>query len=105
VAYLLCSYNASCDFGSGGWAEGPSSPGGNVRWDQPPQRIHPTSGRGGVKTAVIKVPFNLNGIATPDGTHPTGRRVTVLRTKIFGAVFTLIGLATAYFFVLLPIEE
>jgi len=73
--------------------------------DQPRNGIHPTATRGGsVKTALIKARLNLNGIATPDGTHPTGRFVTVLRTKIWGAVFTLTGLATAYFFILRPIE-
>jgi hypothetical protein len=69
------------------------------------EAIHPGGGRGGdIKNAIVKAWFNLNGIATPDGTHPTGRRVTVLRTKILGAVFTLTGLASAYFFILRPIE-
>jgi hypothetical protein len=73
--------------------------------DQPPQRDHPTGGRGTIRTRFVNAWSNLNGIATPDGTHPTGRRVTVLKTKIIGAVFTLIGLTAAYFFVLRPIEE
>jgi hypothetical protein len=59
----------------------------------------------GVRTNIFKAWLNLNGIATPDGAHPTGRRVSVLRTKIFGVASTLAGLATAYFFILRPIEE
>ena len=73
--------------------------------DQPRQGIHPTGERGGAKTNIVKAWLNLNGIATPDGTHPTGRHVTVLRTKILGAVSTLTGLVTAHFFILRPIEE
>jgi hypothetical protein len=73
--------------------------------DQPPKPIQPIDRRGGIKTSIVNAWANLNGIASPDGTHPTGRRVTVLRTKIIGAVFTVIGLATAYFFILRPIEE
>ena len=58
-----------------------------------------------IGTNIAKAWLNLNGIATPDGAHPTGRRVSVLRTKIFGALTALIGLATAYFFILRPIVE
>jgi hypothetical protein len=58
-----------------------------------------------IGTNIAKAWLNLNGIATPDGAHPTGRRVSVLRTKIFGGLTTLTGLATAYFFILRPIEE
>jgi hypothetical protein len=58
-----------------------------------------------IGTNIAKAWLNLNGIATPDGVHPTGRRVSVLRTKIFGAITTLTGLAMAYFFILRPIVE
>ncbi|MGD0271887.1 MAG: hypothetical protein ABSB14_22670 [Candidatus Sulfotelmatobacter sp.] len=54
---------------------------------------------------IAKAWLNLNGIATPDGAHPTGRRVSVLRTKIGGALISLIGLVTGYFFILQPLEE
>jgi hypothetical protein len=37
------------------------------------------------RTNIFKAWLNLNGIATPDEEHPTGRRVSVLRTKSFGA--------------------
>jgi hypothetical protein len=57
------------------------------------------------KAEIAKAWLNLNGVATPDGSHPTGRHITVLRTKILGAVSTLIALVTAYFFILRPIEE
>jgi hypothetical protein len=59
----------------------------------------------GVRTNLVKAWLNLNGIATPDGVHPTGRRVSLLRTKMFGVASTLTGLATAYFFILRPIED
>jgi hypothetical protein len=54
---------------------------------------------------MTKAWLNLSGIATPDGMHPTGRRHSALRAKIVGAVFTLTGLSTAYFFIVRPIEE
>jgi hypothetical protein len=75
-------------------------------FDQPGQRMQQT-GRRRVsgRHAMMKAWLNLNGAATPDGAHPTGRRVSVVRTKIIGAAFTLTGLATAYFFIFLPIEE
>jgi hypothetical protein len=57
------------------------------------------------RTNIFKAWLNLNGIATPDEEHPTGRRVSVLRTKSFGAASTLTGLATAYFFILRPIID
>ena len=53
----------------------------------------------------MKAWFNLNGVATPDGAHPTGRRVSVLGTKIIGAACALIGLVSGYCFIFLPIEE
>jgi hypothetical protein len=58
-----------------------------------------------VRTNIFKAWLNLNGIATPDGTHPTGRRVSVFRTKIFGVASTVTGLVTAYFFILRPVIE
>lgn len=74
--------------------------------DQLGQRKQQTRGRGvGGRNAMMKAWLNLNGVATPDGAHPTGRRVRVLRTKIIGAAFALTGLLTAYFFIVLPIEE
>jgi hypothetical protein len=73
--------------------------------DQTPQPI-PSADRGAsMKTRIAQAWLNLNGIATPDGAHPTGRRVTVLRTKTIGAVCTFTGLATAYLFILRPIQE
>jgi hypothetical protein len=57
------------------------------------------------RTEIVKAWLNLNGIATTDGTHPTGRRVSVLRTKVLGLASILAGLATAYFFIVRPIIE
>ena len=59
----------------------------------------------GVRKNIHNAWLNLNGIATPDGPHPTGRHVSVLRTKILGAAFVLTGLGTAHLFILRPLEE
>jgi hypothetical protein len=59
----------------------------------------------GIQSRIKKAWLNLNGIATPDGAHPTGRRVTVLRTRVIGTVLVLTSLATGHFFILRPIEE
>jgi len=58
-----------------------------------------------VRTSIVRAWLNLNGVATPDGVHPTGRHVSILRAKVLGAATALIGLVTAYFFILRPIEE
>ena len=66
--------------------------------------IHSAGGHGSVKANIAKAWLNLNGIATPDGAHPTGRRVSVLRTRTLGVVFTFIGVVTAYLFIVRPLE-
>jgi hypothetical protein len=74
--------------------------------DQIPPGTHPPAeSDGSLRANLTKAWLTLNGIATPEGAHPTGRHVSVLRTKIWGVVFALGGLATAYYFILRPIEE
>jgi hypothetical protein len=58
-----------------------------------------------IQSRIKEAWLNLNGIATPDGEHPTGRRATVLRARVIGTALVLTSLATAYFFILRPIEE
>jgi len=65
----------------------------------------PNAHLGGARGEIIRALRTLSGIPTPDGTHPTGRHFSLLRTRIGGAIFTLAGLITAYIFILKPVEE
>jgi hypothetical protein len=58
-----------------------------------------------IRHSIVQAWLNLNGVATPDGAHPTGRHVSIFRTKVLGVAATLIGLVTGYFFILRPIAE
>ena len=74
--------------------------------DQQGKRAYPPGGFiRRMKAELIKSCLILSGIATPDGTHPTGRHFTILRAKINASVLTLAGFASTYFFVVLPIRE
>ncbi|GEM_PF-2688006 len=57
------------------------------------------------RNALIKSWLILYGIPTPDGEHPTGRRISALRSKVLGAVCAVIGLVTTYYFIWRPIEN
>jgi hypothetical protein len=72
---------------------------------QPRQWILTAAQAPGIRGEFFKSLLILHGFATPDGSHPTGRRVSVLRSKVGGAILLLTGLAAAYFFILRPIED
>ena len=57
------------------------------------------------RNALIKGALILYGIPTPEGDHPTGRRISALRSKVSGAVLAAIGLVTAYSLIWRPIEN
>ena len=57
------------------------------------------------RKALIKSWLTLSGIPTPDGDHPTGRRISILRSKVIGAVFAVVGLVSTYYFIWRPIEN
>ena len=58
-----------------------------------------------LRKSIVQAWLNLNGVATPDGAHPTGRHVSIFRTTVLGVAATLIGLVTGYFFILRPIGQ
>jgi hypothetical protein len=73
--------------------------------DQRRQGVRPTGGLvRRLKAELVKAHLTLNGIATPGWDVTPGWRGTVLYSKIVGAVFALIGVATTYLFILRPIE-
>ena len=57
------------------------------------------------KANLRKAWLNLSGVATPEGIHPTGRHVSILRTKVTGGVMALGGIAAGYYFILLPLVQ
>jgi hypothetical protein len=66
-------------------------------------QIFPRAPNETVRTASANAWRNLTGVATPDGPHPTGRRVSLLRYRIGAVLALFIGLATAYAFIVRPI--
>jgi hypothetical protein len=58
-----------------------------------------------VRKELIRGWLTLSGIPTPDGDHPTGRRMTAFRSRFTGAVLTVAGVVAAYYFVWQPIQR